>query len=82
MGSIVNSAVLMFDMILLEFLTKGAAIDAETGGGSGLVIVTMLEHGFQHRRLDFGDHCFEQVTGQFAVQIIEIFLNRLIYRLL
>ena len=72
----------MFDMVLLKFLAQGAAIDAETGGGSGLVIVTMAEHGFQHRLLDFGDHCFEQIAGQFAVQIIEVYSNRLFYRLL
>jgi len=53
----------MFDMILLKFLAQGAAIDAETGGSSGLVIVTMAEHGFQHRLLDFRDHGVEQIAG-------------------
>ena len=72
----------MFDMVLLKFLAQGAAIDAETGGGSGLVVVTMAEQGFKHRLLDFGDHCIEQMTGQFAVQIIEVFPNRLFHRLL
>ena len=53
----------MFDMILLKFLAQRAAIDAETGGGSGLVVVTMAEHGFQHRLLDFRDHRVEQIAG-------------------
>ncbi len=53
----------MFDMILLKFLAQSAAIDAEAGGRSGLVVVTMAEHGFQHRLLDFRDHCIEQTTG-------------------
>jgi len=69
-------------MILLKFLAQGAAIDAKAGGGSGLVVVTMVQHGFQHRLLDFRDQRFEQVTGQFAVQIIQVFSNRLFYRLL
>ena len=53
----------MFDMILLKFLAQGAAVDAEAGSGSGLVVVTMAEHGFEHRLLHFRGHCFEQITG-------------------
>ena len=45
----------MFDTVLLEFLAQGSAIDAETGRGSGLVVVTVAEHGLQHRLLDLGD---------------------------
>ena len=52
----------MFDMILLKFFTQGAAVDAEAGGGSGLVVVTMAEHGLQHRLLDFRDHGVEQIA--------------------
>jgi len=50
-------------MILLKFLAQGASVDAQAGSRSGLVVVTMVEHGFQHRLLDFRDHRIEQVTG-------------------
>lgn len=50
-------------MILLKFLAQGAPIDAKAGGCSGLVVVTMAEHGFQHRLFNFRDHRLEQVTG-------------------
>jgi len=53
----------MFDMVLLEFFTQGSAVDAEAGGGSRLVVVTMSKHGFQHRLFDFRNHGVEQVTG-------------------
>ena len=53
----------MIDMILLEFLAHSAPVDAKAGGSSGLVVITMPQHGFQHRLLYFGDHGIEQITG-------------------
>jgi hypothetical protein len=58
-----NNRLLVLDMVLPEFLAQCAAIDAEAGGRSGLVVVTMTQHGFEHGLLDFGNHGFEQVAG-------------------
>ena len=73
---------LVFDMVLLEFLAQRAAVDTETGCRFGLVIVAVAQHGFQHGLLDFRDYRIEQVTGQFAVEILEVLANSLFYRLL
>ena len=53
----------MFDMVLLKFLAKRAAIDTEAGCGSGLVVVAMAQHGLEHGLLDFRDDRIKQVTG-------------------
>ena len=50
-------------MILLKFLAQRAAIDAETGSSSGLVVVAVTQHDLEHGLLDFGDYGIEQVTG-------------------
>ena len=72
----------MFDMVLLKFLTQGAPIDTEVGCCPGLVVIAMSKNGLQHGLLNFGNHRIEQVAGQFAIEIIEIFTNRHFYRLL
>ena len=72
----------MFDMVTLEFLAQGAAVDAEAGSGPRLVIVAVPQHGFQHGLLDLGDYRVEEITGYFAVQIAEIRADRFFYRLL
>ena len=72
----------MFDMILLKFFAQGTAIDPEAGSGSGLIVIAMAQYGFQHGLFDFGNHGIEQVTGQLAIKIIQVRLNRLLYRLL
>ena len=69
-------------MVLLKFLAQGTAVDAEARGRPGLVVVTMVEYSFQHRLLDFRHHRFKQVAGYLAVQVIQVFSNRLFYRLL
>ena len=58
-----DMAVLMFDMVLLKFLTQGAAINAKAGSGFRLVVIAMSKHGFQHRLLYFGNHGVKQVAG-------------------
>ncbi len=50
-------------MVLLKFFAQGAAVNAEAGSGSGLVVITMSKYGFQHRLLDFRNYGVEQVTG-------------------
>ena len=72
----------MFDMVLLEFLAQGAAVDAEAGCSTRLVVVAVTQNGFQHGLFDFGDHRVEQIAGQLAVKIIQVCLNRFFYRLL
>jgi len=36
----------MFDMVLLKFLAQGAAVDAEAGGGPGLVVIAVAKYRF------------------------------------
>ncbi len=72
----------MLDMVLLQFLAQRAAIDAEAKRGLGLVVVAVTEHGLEHGLFDLGDHRVEQVAGQFAVEIFEVFANRCFHRLL
>ena len=72
----------MFDMVLLKFLTQRAAVDAETGCSFGLVVVAVPQHGLEHGLFDFRDHGIEQVTGQFAVEVVQILANSLFDRLL
>ena len=72
----------MIDMILLKFLAQGAPVDAKAGGSSGLVVIAMPQYGLKHRLLDFGDYGIEQITGKFSIEIIQVFSNRLFYRLL
>ncbi len=40
-------------MVLLEFFTQGAAVDTQAGGGFGLVVVAMPQHGLEHGLLNF-----------------------------
>ena len=73
---------LVFDMVLLEFLAQRAAVDTEAGSRFRLVVVAVPQDRFQHGLLDFGNDRIEKVAGQFAIQVLQILSNRLFYRLL
>ena len=72
----------MFDMVLLKFLAQGAAIDAETGRGLGLVVVAVPQHGLQHGLLNFSDDRIKKVARELAIEIFQVRLNRFFNRLL
>ena len=74
---VAQALVLLFDMVLLKFFTQCAAIDAEVCSCFGLVVLTVPEHGFQHGLLDFGNNGIEQITGNLAVEIMQILANGL-----
>ena len=46
-------------MILLELLAQGASIDTKAGGGSGLIVVAMTQHGLEHGLFDFRNNGVE-----------------------
>ena len=63
---------LVLYLILSELFSQGTTINAKISGSSGLIVIAVPQHGLEHRLLNFGDYSFEQVTGNFSVQIGQV----------
>ncbi|MEE8365753.1 MAG: hypothetical protein V3R76_08200 [Gammaproteobacteria bacterium] len=46
-------------LILLEFFTQCATINAEISGGFGLIVIAVLQYGSEHWLLNLRDDGFE-----------------------
>ncbi len=57
----------MLYLIVLQFFTQRAAVDAKIGSGFTLIIVAVPQHGLQQGLFDFGDYGFKQVAGSFSI---------------
>lgn len=59
-----------------EFLAQRAPIDAQDAGSLALIAVRIVEHGLEQRPLDFTDDEVVQIPRPVAVQVFEIFIER------
>src|SRR5690554_305108 len=59
-------------VVLLEFLAQGAAVQTEHLGGAGLVALGVVEYGGQQRRLHLGHHHGVEAGHLAAVEVGEV----------
>lgn len=66
---------LVLDLVLLEFLAQGAAIDAQAACRPGLVVIAVAHDGCQQGFFDLDHHFFIQVFRLLAIQVIKILVQ-------
>src|SRR3989344_2344583 len=66
-------------LVLLELLAQGIAVDAEDFRGPALVTLDVTHDGFEQRLFHLADHHVVHARGLLAVEVVEIALHGLFY---
>ena len=63
--------------MLTEFFPQGAPVQPQHGCGVTLVVLGVVQHGFEKRFLDLVQHHVIELTARFSVEGLEKMANRL-----
>src|SRR3989344_5996297 len=70
---------LLVELVQLELLAQGIAVDAKDIGRLALVALGVLHHDFEQRLFHFVQHNLVDTRYLFAVQVVEILLHRALH---
>lgn len=71
--------VILVHAVLLQLFAKRATVDSHHDGSAGLIAAGVSHNFFQQRGLNFGQYHFVQIIDVGVVQLLQVFVNRLLY---